>query len=167
MAIDVTPGGAAADAYVSVAVADAYAAADLGRYATAWAAADNDTKERALKRAARDIDGAVGSSIDRWDADQALAFPRLLDTDGDGLPIIPRIVERAAIEQAMYVLVNADVLDDAATRRARGMSNWSEPNVSGSLADDPNEGRLSPNAQRLLSGVEYGGGAVIGWIETT
>src|SRR5688500_8297228 len=167
MAIDVTPGGAAADAYASVAAADSYAAADLGRYVTAWSAATVDSKERALKRAARDIDVYVGSSYDRWDLVQALAFPRLTDIDDDGLPIIPLRVEQASIEQAMYVLVNADVIDDAATRRARQLSNWSEPNVSGSIVMDADFGRLAPKALKLLTGDGFEGGATVAWIETT
>jgi hypothetical protein len=169
MAIDTTIGGVAADSYASVAAADSYAAADLGRYAAAWAAATTDQKERALKRAARDLDTYVGSSAARWDEFQALVFPRWEDVHPvTSLPLIPTRVMHAAIEQAMYMLVNAEVIDDAATRRARGMSNWSEPNVSGALVTDPEFGRLAPKAVALLTGAGFeGGGATIGWIETT
>ena len=167
MAIDTTPGGAAADSYLSVAAADSFADADLGRYADAWVAADLPTKERALRRATRDIDTYIGSSIPRYDADQRLVFPRWTDIAVTGLPMIPWQVAQAAYHQAVYVLVNASTIDDAATRRSRALTNWSEPNVSGAMERDPSFGRLAPEVLTLLGGEGFEGGATVGWIDVT
>lgn len=166
MAIDTTIGGASADSYLSVAEADAYAAADLGRNATAWAEAQTDTKERALKRATRDLSRIAGYTGARWSFDQALVFPRSIDLDPvTGLPVLPVPLKNATAEQAMYVIRNANVIDDAASRRARGLSNFTEPDVGGQLADDPDFGAISPRAIELLQPLAER--SVIGWISTT
>lgn len=166
MAIDTTIGGSTADSYLSVAAADAYAAADLGRNAAAWASASTDEKERALKRATRDLDRIAGWTGVGFYETQALVYPRSIDIDPDtGLPWLPRALRNATAEQAMYVLRNANVIDDAATRRARGLSNFAEPDVSGQLAEDSGYGAISPRAIELLQ--PLGQTSVIGWISTT
>lgn len=167
MPLDTTPGGSAADSYLSVADSLVYANNDLGHFATDWIAATDDRRERALRRATRDIDRYIGQTSDRWALDQALAFPRFIDIDEAGDPVIVSKVEEATYQQAIYVLANADVLDDAATRRARALSNFTEPNVSGQIADDSRFGRLAPEALALLSGEGFEGGAVVGWIDAT
>ena len=167
MPLDTTPGGSASDSYLSLADALAFANADLGRYAAAWIAATDADREKALRRATRDIDRYVGSTVDRYDVGQKLAFPRFIDTNDAGAPIIVPRLREATYQQAVYVLVNADVLDDAATRRARALTNFSEPNVSGQIADDERFGRLAPEAAILLTGEGFEGGAVVGWIEST
>lgn len=167
MALDVTPGGSASDSYLSLADALAYANNDLGRYATAWLEADEATREKALRRATRDIDRYAGATTERYSVDQALAFPRWSDLDADGNPILPMRLEEATYQQAIYVLANANVIDDAGTRRARQMETFAEPNVSGSITKDWREGLLAPAATALLTGEGFEGGAVVGWIATT
>jgi len=166
MPLDTTPGGSAADSYLSVADSLAYANNDLGRYAAAWIAADDATREKALRRATRDIDRWAGAS-EQWALDQKLSYPRPFDVDDTGFPIIVPTLEEATYQQAIYVLANADTMDDAATRRARALTNFSEPNVSGQISDDPRFGRLSPEALALLTGEGFEAGAVVGWIEAT
>lgn len=165
MAIDATPAGAASDSYLTVAAADTLAAADLGRFATGWSAATTDQKERALKRATRDIDAVAGYVGDRYSTLQALLFPRSEDVNTAGSPIIPRGVERACYEQAIFILDVSTVVDDAAARRARGITSGAEPDVSYQLADDPMAGQLSPRAWQYLR--PETSRSTIGWIATT
>jgi hypothetical protein len=164
-ALDTTPAGADANAYLDVAAADALAAADVGRYATAWADADTTAKERAILRATRDVDAYVGYTDFPYAADQALLFPRWSDHDDDGLAVLPDVIVRATYEQAIYVQRVGDLIDDDATRRARGLSNFSEQNVSGALTVEPHLGQYAPRMRRLLDGPAIQrGGAVIGTI---
>lgn len=165
MPLDVTPGGSASDSYLSLADALAYANADLGPYADGWIASDDTTREKALRRATRDIDRYVGSTTEKYAVDQALAFPRWEDVDSTGSPLIPVKLEQATYQQALYVLANAPVLDAAATRRARALSNFTEPNVSGTLADGATFGKLAPEVEALLTGEGFEGGAIVGFID--
>lgn len=167
MPLDVTPGGSAADSYLSVADSVAFAEADLGEFAAAWLAATGALQEKALRRATRDLDRYIGSSADRFNpTTQRLAFPRYDHVNTAGAAIIVPRVREATYHQAIFVLANADVLDQAATRRARGMISASEPNVSFTLADDEFAGRMSPDALRLLTGEGFEGGSVVGYIST-
>lgn len=165
MALDATPAGSASDSYLTVADADALSAADLGRFAVEWASATVDVKERALRRATRDLDRATGYQPDRYAVDQSLAFPRIEDVDDAGTPIIPSDLRLATYEQAKYLLRTADQIDDAAARRARGMVNFTEPNVSGQISDDPGFGRLAPAAAEYLG--SFTQRSTVGWIVTT
>lgn len=82
MALDATVGGANADSYLSVAAADLLASADVGRAATTWAAltTTTDLKERALKRATREIDAFLRTSgAARFAATQLRLYPRAVD----------------------------------------------------------------------------------------
>lgn len=166
MPLIVDPAGPAADSYLSVADADAFAANDLGRQASRWLELATTTamKEAALRRATRDIDRAA-RFVEQYDEDQALRFPRPLDLDSFGSPIIVPDLEEATYEQASYVLLNADLIDDAQSRRARQLTNFAEPDVSGTVATDAEWGMLSPRARQLLEGLTVGG-SVVGWIAT-
>lgn len=151
MALDYTVGGAAATSYLSVAAADELNADRLGPQASTWAAAADGEKEKALIQATADIDGAVVVGLP-YSIDQALRFPRAIDVDVDDAPLIPSRVARATYEQAAYLLANAQLLDDAAARRARGMYTFDEPEVSGTIALDGKLGLLAPRAEALLTG---------------
>lgn len=150
MAIDATVAGASADSYLTVADADAIAGNRIGPYAEKWLAAQTSAKEKALKTATRDVDEHVGATT-RYSSTQALGFPREIDVDGASQPLILTAVAEATYEQAVYLLVNAQQLADAATRRARAMFNFSDDDESGSITLDPLFGRFSPDAQRLLA----------------
>ena len=165
MTLDTTPGGSASDSYLSLADALAFANADLGLYADGWIASTDAIREKALKRATRDIDRWAGSTTDPYSVDQALTFPRWEDVDANGLPFIHPRLEEATYQQATYVLHNAEVLDRAATRRARGETSYTEPNVSGTLADSASYGRLAPEVEALLTGEGFEGGAIVGFID--
>lgn len=162
MTLDATVAGEDANSYLTVADADALAAADLGRNAALWL--DDDTtdavKEAALQRATREIDGnfpATGRWV-RYDADQALLFPR--PQDASGAPLTPYIhanLRLATYKQAAYLVANADLIDDAGARRARGLFSFSDSEGGGSVAIDPTFGLLAPEAQAYLSALRAGG----------
>lgn len=167
MPLDTTVGGSASDSYLSLADALAYANADLGLFADKWIASDDPTREKALRRATRDIDTFIGSSVDAWDTvtPQRLAFPRWEDVDASGFPFLhPRLLQ-ATYQQAVYVLANAIVLDEAVTRRARALTNFTEPNVSGTISEDARFGKLDPTAEALLTGEGFEGGSIVGFID--
>jgi hypothetical protein len=167
MAIDATVGGASANSYLTIVAADAFAASDLGTNAKAWLAATTDEKEAALLRATFEIDSNIGRVVNPGSTTQALLFPRAEDLLADGVTwFLPIRLQRAAYLQAAYVLQNATVLDQAASFRARGLSNFSNPDgTGGQLSDDPGFGLLHPRAQALLEPLAEG--SVIGIIIPT
>lgn len=150
MALDVTIAGASADSYISLAEADALANNRLGREAQSWLSSSITDKERALRQAAIDIDGLARSAT-RYDGLQSLLFPRSSDLDATDLPLIPIRVKQAQFEQAAYLISNANLISDAASRRARGMFSFSEDNLQGSLAIDSQVGLISPRAEQLMA----------------
>lgn len=151
MALDATVGGAAANSYLTVAAADLLNGDRLGSYAARWTAADAPTKEKALIQATADIDAFVHPA-ERWSDGQLLAFPRAIDVDDALAPFIPMRVQVATFEQALYLLVNIDQLERAATRRARGLYTFDEDEgPSGTLALDSQLGLLAPRAEALLT----------------
>ena len=170
MALIVTPGAANADAYLDVATADTLAAGDLGALAAKWVQATTEValdganrlrKEAAIRRATQDVDELVGYAGDLSASTQALRFPRLVDWTGSAW-IIPAGIVRAAYRQAVYLFGTADVRDAAAVRRARELSNFTEPNVSGSLAE-AGSGRFDPSLEALVQPYQLAG--TVGWIQ--
>lgn len=117
MALDATPGGAAADSYATLAEFDAYLAAHLD--GAAVATKTNDQKERALKTATRQMDAYLvwgGSAVTLT---QALAVPRSGLTDPQtGATIstatIPARVRNACCEQARLLLASGDRTTESA-----------------------------------------------------
>lgn len=163
--IDATVAGSAANSYLTAAEADALAADDLGRAAAEWLAATLEAKERALKRAAREIDAYVGTT-ERSTSTQALAYPRPSDVDSSGTPIIPAKLKLAAYLQAAFVLRNADLLDEAASRRARGLVNFANPDgTGGQISTDPESG-VHPTVPGLIASLSDASSGVY-VIETT
>lgn len=159
MTLDATPAGADANSYLTVAGADALAGEDIGPEATAWLALVNATpadlakKEAALKRATREIDEYLRTGFTKAVAGQRLRFPRAdVDVDGDGDPAIPRGIELATYQQAIYLVKNAAVIAAANTRRARNMQSASEPDISYSQGADDGMSILSAQALHYLAG---------------
>lgn len=148
MALDATIAGSSANSYLTVAEADEAASNDLGRFAEKWLAAPLDRKERCLIRATREISSRIGPTV-RFSSSQALAWPRSIDYTGVApatVPILHPELLRATYEQAIFLNVSAEVLDDAAGRRAQGTFSASDDNGSFSLAADPQLGRIAPEA---------------------
>lgn len=159
MPLDTEVGGSAADAYVSIAEADAFAASDLGRFADAWRTATVEKKEAALRRATVEVDAyaAVPAAEAYFYGVQSLAFPRSFDVDPlTGVPLIPGGVKRASYMQAAYLLLAADTIDDAMLRRAKGFSSYANPDGTGGTIGDANQGLLHPSAAALMGAIESG-----------
>ena len=167
MAVVTTVAGASSNSYLDVAGADALAASELGNNARAWASLTIEDKEAALMRATAEIDEFVGAGLPSYTQGQALVFPRAGDVViGTYTPEIPVRVKRATFLQAAYLAANADLLDEAASRRARGLVNFSNPDgTGGTISEKRDFGRLYPRAEALVADVA--GGAVVGWIVTT
>ena len=163
MPLDATIAGAAADSYLTVADADAFAESDFGPNAEKWRSATVEGKEAALRRATRDLDVTIGRVVAPYSSEQALLFPRYTDLiAGTSEPMLPPKLRLATYLQASYVLRNAKVLDDAASFRARGLANFANPDgTSGALAD-ATVGRLHPDVAVITT--EFSEGAVVGTI---
>lgn len=152
MALDATVAGASADSYLTVAAADAYAAADLGPDVDAWAAATVASKESALKLATADIDAEYGLDVARYSITQALVFPRSTDLVAN-VATLPSGVKRATWEQAKYRYANRKLFADARARRARGLASFSDDDGSGTMSLHAEMEGLSIAARRFLAGV--------------
>lgn len=157
-ALDATLAGLGANSYVTVAEADAFATTDLGRNAEAWDKATATEKERALMRATREIDLAVGRVDASYDPLQTLLFPRWNDLVPDtSSPQLPARLGWATYTQAAFLLVNAKALDDASTRRAQGLSNFVNPDgTGGQVADDLRAIHLSPLVEPVIESLSSG-----------
>lgn len=150
MTLDATPAGATANSYLTVADADALAGEDLGPERDAWLKEDLEAKERALLRATREVDAYVATGWAAYSTDQLLLFPRETDIDAAALPIIPRRVELATYQQAVYLLKNRDALSAMNAHRARG----GDTDPDASYGVDPQNGPsiISPMAMHYLAG---------------
>jgi hypothetical protein len=153
MSLDATVAGTSANSYIAVATADGFAGDDLGAEAVKWldAGTVTATKEKALKRATRELDAYLRTGWPPYSTTQALLFPRAVDVVSSS-PVIPRSIQLACYQQAIYLVANADVLAAANTRRARAMSSASEPNVAFTETADDGSNELSPQALQYLSG---------------
>lgn len=164
MAIDATVAGATADSYLTVAAADAYAAADLGPDVDAWLAATLANKEAALKLATADIDAEYGRDVIRYSTTQALVFPRSTDVVAT-VATLPAGVKRATWEQAKYRYANRKLFADARARRARGLASFSDDDGSGTMSLHTDLEGLSMAARRFLAAVTRvrpGGRRIVG-----
>jgi hypothetical protein len=165
VAIDATIAGASANAYLTVADADALNGDRNGRQATIWSAATNEQKENALIEATFLLD-AISRVSAPYSTVQALSFPRAVDVDTALDPFLPSRLRTATYEQASYLLANQKLLDDAASRRARQLFTFDEDGISGSISADPLLGLIAPKAQMLLSSMAAtAGGDRVGSIQ--
>jgi hypothetical protein len=158
MPLDSTVAGAAAEAYLSVAEADALAADDFGPERESWLDAGLEDKELVLKRATDEIDDELRSGWLRYASGQALLFPRAIDV-ASALPVIPERIRRATYFQAAFLLRNATVLAAADTRRARGAQSVSEPNMSYTQPVDGTPAVISSRVLHVIEGFRRAGGA--------
>lgn len=149
-------GRADANAYVSVAEADAYFAL---RNNAAWAAAAAADKEAAIVRATDYLDAGYAFRGVRASQTQALAWPRLAAEDDAGRAIagVPEAVRRACIELALRAL-DGELLPDA-PRGGRVKSESLGP-LSVTYADGAPAGTARAAIDRLLRPVLRGGNDV-------
>jgi hypothetical protein len=108
-----TAGAHTANTYVSLADAKTILGDYLTDITSAWDAATDDDKSRALIMATRHIDSLrlygekyYGEYDEGADDYQPLHFPTVNDTDEDGDLFIPAAVERATALQAAFILRN-------------------------------------------------------------
>ena len=87
MAIDTTPGGSSADAYVSEAEAEAYHQSRVDNLA--WVEADSATRETAIKMATRLLDLLEWRGTKTFFLEGALRWPREGLSDRDGVALEP------------------------------------------------------------------------------
>lgn len=130
-AIDATPGGAAANAYLTVEDADAYLAGRVD--ASAWTAADADTRIRAVISATRRLDQERYQG-GRYTAEQALEWPRwgVVAEGAARFQAIPQKIKTATAELALALLAAPGSLD------ASGLEGFEEVKV-GPLAVTPSK----------------------------
>jgi hypothetical protein len=154
MTLNADPGEPDSNSYLTVTDADALAEErGLGPAAEEWLAADDELKEKALLNATMDVEAYLGpvTTGQLWASDQALLFPRYSDVDEAAAPFILPNVRLATYEQAVYRLHNREVIDNANSRRARGLISFSDDDGSGSVvAARPDFGTMSPQALMYL-----------------
>lgn len=149
MALDATVAGAAANSYLTLSDADAYAASDPVN-GDAWLAAADDVQERALKAATVDV-GLYKRSVGLpYVATQALPYPRGIDVDSLDAPFLLADVRRATYEQAVYLIRNGKLIADAAARRARGLYSFSDDDGSATQALNPAMSLYAPKMMEYL-----------------
>lgn len=163
MALDTTVAGAASNSYLSVAEADGLMASELGAFAQKWRESTDEEKEAALLRATREIDRYVGVVLSRYNEGvtgvprQRLLFPRSGDLDPvTSQPLIVDDVKWATVLQAAYLITNAETLDQAASFRARGLSNFQNPDGTGGQLGSDTLGAMNPRAVAFIQSVVEG-----------
>jgi len=86
---------------------------------------------------------------------------RVVNAALTSVPIIPGAIASATFAQAKYLNANADVLDAAATRKGRGLTSASEPNISYSNPErSSDEPHLCDEALGYLQGIFARGATV-------
>lgn len=123
MTLVATVAAADADSYLTLAAAEALALRDIGPERDAWDHAGPEDREAALRRATREIDGYIEGPAPRVAYSpgvQALYFPRAIDLDDDGDPVIPSRVQQATYQQAIHILANKDLIAAANAQRTTG-----------------------------------------------
>ena len=141
IAIDATAGGASANSYATLVEANTYMTARLN--ASTWETdASDDTKNRALVEAARELDPMAWDGS-RTDGTQALSWPRSWAFDPDSpvqdyytTTVVPQRVKDAQCELA-FQFVKAGTTDVAAQDSSEGViektidvitTKWASPN---------------------------------------
>jgi hypothetical protein len=94
-----------ANSYADVEFADDYVEANI--YAEAWALASEETKQKLLVRASKNLDARVNWYGTRVDEDSGLRWPRAGVYDRDGFliaeDVIPEQLQEAVVEFAVYL----------------------------------------------------------------
>ena len=127
------------NSYIDIDGADEYFAGRL--HAESWAGADEETKEKALKQATREIDRQPLKGCKATDT-QALAFPRYPDTE------VPEAVEEACCEVALALLERGN--SQRRKLQQEGVQSFTLGNMSESYAAGAGKGLLSQEAKELL-----------------
>jgi hypothetical protein len=136
------------NSYVTIDEATTYLSSMLD--ANEWTSADNETKEKALISATRNIDREKLNGK-KYSDDQVLQFPRLADGEN-----IPQVVKDACCEEALFLLKMTAYQKKREMEHALGMVGASIGDASEyaqqSIVQQKTKGRgvYSPIAKQLL-----------------
>lgn len=153
MALDATPGGAAADSYATVADLTAYLDAHVS--GAAASAKTTDEKERALKTATRQLDSFLAWAGAPASQTQALAVPRVGLVDPNTLApiaatVVPTRVKWATCEQARLLLVVGDRAVDGDVER-EGLASLKAGSVELEFRDKAPQAVVAPSAYAFVA----------------
>ena len=127
------------NSYIDIDGADEYFAGRL--HAESWGQADDETKEKALKQATKEIDRQPLTGRKAVD-DQALAFPRYPDEE------IPVAVKEACCEIALALLERGN--SQRRKLQQEGVQSFTLGSMSETYAPGAGRGLLSQEAKELL-----------------
>jgi len=127
------------NSYIDIEEADEYFAGRL--HAESWGQADDETKEKALKQATREIDRQPLTGRKAAD-DQALAFPRYPDTE------VPVAVKDACCEEALALLERGN--NQRRKLQQEGVQSFTLGNLSETYAAGAGRGLIGQEAKELL-----------------
>jgi hypothetical protein len=147
------------DAYVSVAIADAYLGAAY--HADSWAGLTNENKGRALITAVRMLDRQAWLGTKTVES-QSLDWPRT-DTGVDGVEdaVVPQDIEFATMELALSLVDGSDIQSTQSTaQRIQSMSAGSVSITNFRSVDTPT--RFPQIVQELVG--KYLGGNASGFV---
>lgn len=140
MALDTTPGGAAADSYATLTEANTYATTVRVPAVTWWSTAADGAKEAALRGAAILMDGMFDWTGGAVDSVQARAWPRNGMFTRNGFPIptsgassIPVELKNAQIEFALQLGASDRLSDNDALKQ--GITSVKAGSVAVTFAD--------------------------------
>lgn len=148
--LDTTRGGANANAYVTVAEADAVL--DLELFAKAWRKLSEDDKARCLVKASRML-GGLPLAFAKADEAQALDFPVLDGTTDGGF----EAAKRATIAQAAHIAEHAGDMQDAQSVAITGATALPGPLGSMPVGRPQQYAHYSLDALKALKGyIDFG-----------
>ena len=136
------------NSYIDIEEADEYFAGRL--HAESWGQADDETKEKALKQATREIDRQPLKGR-KTETSQTLAFPRYPDSE------VPETVKEACCEIALALLERGN--SQRRKLQQEGVQSFTLGNMSETYA--PGGGLISPEAKELLRPWLLGGVNII------
>ena len=127
------------NSYIDIEEANEYFAGRL--HAESWGQADDNTKEKALKQATREIDQQPLKGR-KTETSQTLAFPRYPDSE------VPEAVKDACCEVALALLERGN--SQRRKLQQEGVQSFSLGNMSETYAAGAGRGLLSQEAKELL-----------------
>ena len=136
--------------YCTIEYADEYFNNRL--HAESWGQADDETKEKALRQATKEIDRQLLKGRKATDT-QELAFPRYPDEE------VPEAVKEACCEEALAILERGN--SQRRRLQQEGVQSFTLGNMSETYAPGAGRGLLSQEAKELLRPWLLGGVNII------
>jgi len=136
--------------YCTIEYADEYFNNRL--HAESWGQADDETKEKALRQATKEIDRQLLKGRKATDT-QELAFPRYPDEE------VPEAVKEACCEEALAILERGN--SQRRRLQQEGVQSFTLGNMSETYAPGAGRGLISQEAKELLRPWLLGGVNII------